>query len=323
MEEEMAVVRNKKKELKKDVGRVGWGLILYTALTMLIVFVDTIWRSLYLTIKNGGVMPSEEALMEITEGGMSMLLGVLLGVLFLILFSWKKAPVKEMFAQRKRMTVRAFLKLLAVFMGMQLVFSYAAELLEMGLNLFGYSVMESIEEATGISMTFSMFVYAAFVGPCAEEFVFRGVVIQSLKKYGKMFVIVLSSVLFGVMHGNLPQSMFAFSVGLVLAYTAVEYSLLWSVVLHIANNFVFAELMTRAGELLGETAGMILSGVVVLGFFVAAIVILWQNRSRIKEYIEENRAEKGVYRAAFTTVPMILFIGFHLLVAVMMIQKLP
>lgn len=207
-------------------------------------------------------------------------------------------------------------------MAAQFVFSYAAQLLEAGLNSIGYSAMDSIEAATDQSQTVSMFLYASFIAPVVEELVYRGFVMEPLRKYGKVFAIVVSAVLFGVMHANIPQAIFAIVVGLVLGYTAMEYSVFWSIAIHMANNFVFGEVLTWIGGLLGETAGTILSGAVILAFFIVGIVILWKNRQRIREYIAENQAEKGSYRYAFTTVSIILFLAFHLIMGFSMLTPL-
>lgn len=308
-----------KRALKKDSGRIGWGLVGYTVILYLIVMVDMVRGVTMELLKRGTEQVTdqmiEELIMQKVESGSSMIFAVLIGLLFFALVMGRKAPVKKMFEPKKRMTAGAFFQLLAVFMASQLVFSYAAELLEAGLNLIGYSAMESIEAATDQSQTVSMFLYASFIAPIAEELVYRGFVLEPLRKHGKLLAIVVSAVLFGVMHANLPQSMFAVAVGLVLGYTAVEYSITWAIVIHMANNFVFAEVMMRAGELLGENAGEILSGVVILGFFVAGIVILWKRRKAIREYISENKVEKEKYRYAFTTIPILLFVISNLLVA--------
>lgn len=315
--------RTAKNPLKKDVSRVCGGLLIYMLILNGIVIISTIRTTVFLMLRTGGKMPSEAEVLALVEDGMPMILGVMIGTLLLTLMMRKQAPVKEMFQPKKKMTVAGFFGLLAVFMSAQFVFSYISELLEAGLNLIGYSAMESIESATGTSSTVSMFVYAAFVGPFVEELIYRGFVLDSLKKYGKLFAIVVSSLLFGVMHANLPQALFAFSVGLVLAYTASEYSLTWAIVLHIANNFVFAELMGRISGLFGEKAGTVISGVVIIGFFIAGLLVLWKNRVKIGDYISKNRTEKGKYRMAFTTVTLLLFVGINLLAAFSMLKKLP
>jgi membrane protease YdiL (CAAX protease family) len=70
-----------------------------------------------------------------------------------------------------------------------------------------------------------------------EEFVFRGVILGSLRKFGNFFAIISSSILFGVVHSNAVQIPFAFVVGLILGMILVETnSMLPGILIHFLNN---------------------------------------------------------------------------------------
>lgn len=152
------------------------------------------------------------------------------------------------------MKLPAFLRIFCVFMSCQVIFMAAAALAEAALNPLGYTLAEAAQNATAISGTLPLFLYTALVGPVAEEVVFRGFIMDRLLPYGKGFAIVLSAVLFGVMHGNFLQGLFAFGAGLVFGYVAVEYSLKWSALIHVINNMVFSDLLGRVTKQLPETA---------------------------------------------------------------------
>lgn len=77
----------------------------------------------------------------------------------------------------------------------------------------------------------------AVIPPLVEEFAMRGVVMQPLRKYGDKFAIVVSSILFAALHGNMQQIPFAFIAGLVLGYFAIATESIWtSIVIHCLNN---------------------------------------------------------------------------------------
>lgn len=310
-----------KKAVRKDTGRIGWGLLIYMLLSTVIVAADMINHVVGELFRSGAENVSaemvEELLAKQMESASSTIFAVLTGLLFLWLFMGKKAPVKTMFEPKKRMTAGTFFQLLAVFMSAQTIFGFVSGLLESGLNLIGYSAMESIEAASDNASTVSMFLYASFIAPFAEEMIYRGFVAEPLRKYGKVFAIVVSAVLFGVMHGNIPQAMFAAAVGLVLAYTAMEYSLTWSIALHVVNNFVFGELASRTTGILSYVADVLL-----FALFAVGIAVLWKQRKAIRQYIEENKAEKGAYGYAFTTVPIILFILWNLINGISMLTPI-
>jgi hypothetical protein len=112
--------------------------------------------------------------------------------------------------------------------------------LEFSLRLFGYTAMTQLTAASSTSTTLSMFLYTSIAAPICEELIYRGFVLRSFQGYGKVFSIILSALLFGVMHANLFQMLFAFLVGLVLGYVATEYSIFWSMVLHLLKHSFFS-----------------------------------------------------------------------------------
>lgn len=79
----------------------------------------------------------------------------------------------------------------------------------------------------------------AVVPSLVEEFACRGLVLGSLRRFGDGFAVLVSAILFGLMHGNFDQMPFAFMVGLVLGFIVVKTDSLWiAVAVHAANNFI-------------------------------------------------------------------------------------
>lgn len=84
-----------------------------------------------------------------------------------------------------------------------------------------------------------MTIVTAVVPAFAEEFLFRGVILGKLRKYGNTFAILASALLFGLMHGNLVQIPFAFVGGVFFAFITVKTnSLLPAMIIHFLNNFI-------------------------------------------------------------------------------------
>ena len=70
-----------------------------------------------------------------------------------------------------------------------------------------------------------------------EELLFRGAVMQPLRRYGDRFALIVSSFLFAVAHGNMIQAPNAFVAGLVFGYFAMRTnSLLVPIIMHLINN---------------------------------------------------------------------------------------
>ena len=89
---------------------------------------------------------------------------------------------------------------------------------------------------TGVSLVYSLLtigILPAFV----EEFALRGIVMQPLRRHGDRFAIVMSACVFGLLHGNLSQFLFAFIVGLAIGFFVVETGSVWvGVAIHMLNN---------------------------------------------------------------------------------------
>ncbi len=77
----------------------------------------------------------------------------------------------------------------------------------------------------------------AIVPPLVEELAVRGCIMQPLRRYGDLFAIVATSVLFAVLHGNLVQAPFALFAGLAFGYICCITGSLWpTVIIHCINN---------------------------------------------------------------------------------------
>lgn len=60
--------------------------------------------------------------------------------------------------------------------------------------------------------------YIAILPPLIEEFIFRGVLFQGFRSCGLFKTAFFTALMFGLAHGNLNQFMYAFAVGIFLAY---------------------------------------------------------------------------------------------------------
>lgn len=102
-----------------------------------------------------------------------------------------------------------------------------------------------------------------------EEFVHRGIVLGSLRKYGDGFAIVISSILFAMLHRNMVQAPNALLLGLVLGYFMVKTnSIFTSMIIHFVNN-LFAVLLSISMEWLGDFGTLALQGILWLTYLAA------------------------------------------------------
>lgn len=325
-----------KKQVKADVNRGALAVMLNLVIMYVVVFAGLFFRMFCvfcaemaktndyeLALANADVIIEGDAFWDSAmESGIESLLAIFLGTFFVWIVMRQKASVKSMFESRNTMTGKTFFQCLCVFMGIQIPVILLDGVIETILNQFGLTAAAGLEMATGGSTTISMFLYAAFGAPIVEEVIYRGFIMKSLEKYGKVFAIVISAILFGLMHTNLTQSIFAMLVGLVLGYVAMNYSLKWSILLHFLNNCIFSEAMSFLLKDMDEKAQDIIETGSMGAFCVVGIVILILKRKKILQYVKTYVGNKEYYKYAFTSGWFLVFIVACSLGGLMVIQRL-
>ena len=81
------------------------------------------------------------------------------------------------------------------------------------------------------------YISTAVIPAMIEEMALRGIVMQSLRRYGDWFAIICSAVIFGLMHCNLMQIPFALICGVIIGYAVISTGSLWTgIIIHFLNN---------------------------------------------------------------------------------------
>ena len=153
-----------------------------------------------------------------------------------ILFKRKNVnrPIKEC------VNVRTVLMCILAGIGLQLVIDFF-------LNIVGLvfpdamGAYSELIESIGIGeMTWISLLATVILAPISEELLFRGLTLRFLRSAGVKFAIanVIQALLFGILHMNLVQGIYAFVVGLVLGYVAGKCRTVFlPILLHLCFNF--------------------------------------------------------------------------------------
>jgi len=85
---------------------------------------------------------------------------------------------------------------------------------------------------------FIVFLTTVCMAPVLEELLFRGLIYKRLRTICKPFVAaIISSLAFGITHGNLVQFVYAFFAGMLLSYVYEKYKNIWApIIFHICAN---------------------------------------------------------------------------------------
>lgn len=151
----------------------------------------------------------------------------------------------------------------------------------------GFSSMEPYE------IVLQFIVICVVPGFC-EEFLFRGAILTNCLPFGRTKALLISSLLFAVMHQNFDQLLYTFVAGMVMGLIYERTGSIWpSTILHICNNFLSVITATVVSKLgLGETGTltlMLIEGVVFALGTVSTIILV----SRF--FSKKNDLRDGVF----------------------------
>lgn len=175
-------------------------------------------------------------------GQFTMVTGMVYAVLGLIgfgLWYYFGCRRRELLPPKGVLAPKNMLLLFLSAIGAQYVIGYVVAGIEVVLPEAVESYEELVETAGLGELTFLMVVYVVILGPIAEELIFRGLTFYYMKKATSRFWLanLLQAALFGIMHMNLVQGIYAFLLGMVLGWVYQRFQSLYaSIFLHICIN---------------------------------------------------------------------------------------
>ena len=111
---------------------------------------------------------------------------------------------------------------------------------EIFFNVQPYQPSYGTDEEIGALPQMLISVFCVSAAPALlEEFAFRGVVLSAMRKFGDWPAILLSAILFSLMHGNFVQIPFTIFFGVASGVITVVTGSIWpAVFVHFANNLL-------------------------------------------------------------------------------------
>lgn len=187
-------------------------------------------------------------------------------------------------------------------------------------NSFGIPVSApDIETPKGILGFIVTFIAIAITPALVEELAMRGVVMGSLKRYGKGFAIGVSAIIFGMMHGNLSQLPFAFILGLAIGFAVIKTDSIWTgVIIHFINNAISVIIdalfsKTESTQVIAFINSLYFS-LCILAFFVGLYLLKGKTKEFLELEEEPNQTKLSVRMKWFFSSPaMIIAIGVTVL----------
>lgn len=275
----------RKKQMKKTFSGLGF-LVFFAQLAFqgagfALIFLFTISGAAFTEFYKNNIMTASELLNSIVSLGILFLSGIVYCAASSTRLSdtlvFKKVKPKQF-------TAYVLFGLGIAYLG-NFLSSYLSGILESIGITNAANPQVSYNTVTDIIVTL---VATAIVPAFSEEFLFRGVLLGKLRKYGNGFAIFVSALFFGLFHGNIGQIPFAFVGGLVMGFMTVKTnSMLPAMATHFLNNLlsVFMDLLNTQTYM---TQGQILvtfyalSAVIFLLSILAVLYLIFKDKSLFK-----------------------------------------
>lgn len=247
----------------------------------------------------------------------SMFIG---GALVLLL---TKTKLKDALSFKREKSIKRCMLVFMVGMGAIPICNTLSGLVSQNLQLIGIQSFDYGID-TGTPETTLMFIIVnilctAVVPAIGEEFLFRGAILGALKPYGEGFAIVISSILFGLLHGNLLQIPFAFAGGLFFGFLRVySGTMLLPIILHGINN-LFSVISSIIIYSMGEQIAYLFLAIYFLIFGIAAVVGFTLLAKSDKELLKFN-TPKSLISEKDKAVSAILSPGFITFSIIMLLE---
>lgn len=184
--------------------------------------------------------------------------------------------------------------------------NYAIGIIGALLSKFGFpDTSPDFSLSGGFLYNLFTFISVVILAPIFEELIFRGMILQVLSKYNKVFAILVTSLLFGLLHLNMTQAVPAFFMSLILCYMCLKTdSLLVTILAHAGNNLL---------ALMSAYSNHILITVLVLALVIYGLITIILKSKEVNAFIKEEKTNENWYARFFKQIPNLLYLIFTIL----------
>lgn len=198
-------------------------------------------------------------------------------------------------------------------MGGCMIANIATSLVIKLFEICGYELQKSeLSKPDSIFACISTVIATAIVPAVIEEYAMRCCTMGALKKYGKGFAVFSVSIVFGLLHLNVIQFVFAFLVGLILGYITIKTdSIVPAIFIHGFNNglSVVQDITNYfSTEKMSENVLSVLYILWIAAAFIGLIYLAFKRDLFIKK--ENTVVPKEPYALSFGTKLLCLLPGF-------------
>lgn len=296
-EEQEFLVKSSK--MKKFGFVIGMSLMIWLALQLI---GSLIVSGLVSTIFEGKL--TEKSISWLYTGIVS-LISLLLPTIFVNSYIESNSKVNEKTKNSGKILIMGFGLVIAI----QYLEQFIIEKIGSNYEIFSSDLLVNTGDTIIDKILF--FISIAVIPGIFEELFVRKAILNYGKQFGNYFTIIVSAIIFALLHMNLQQGIFAFLIGIVFGYIAVKtQNVKLTMILHILNNgFVALNSIFSANEVILNImnyGSLIIAGIGLILF----LITLLKNIKEFKNFQEEKFKEeyKMIFRNYTFDIVIILFI---------------
>ena len=243
-------------------------------------------------------------------------------------FSNYKGKYREMYKKPKRLAraLGTFPAMYGLGYGIALLTTIVMYIIS--VNVSGHSYLDELlrpttmESTSSVAGILTLVFLLVVIAPVFEEIWVRGIMYDALKPYGTGMAIIISSIIFGFMHGSLYMFFYTTALGFALGYVRYATDSLFTVtILHAMVNsvaagilvFISLEQMTNGENRVVNTFYWVYI-IAVLALIIIGVVVFLSKIRKIRKYKFENPwMAIGPWKKTalfFVSVPVILMLVF-------------
>lgn len=316
--------KDEKRKIRHYFNIAGAGILIHLiASTGIMTAILTILQ--YIVMKKDGVKASDASVQYLTglenffsESSINIGINMLVLMTCSILVFFIGSKVSKIKIGSYFQTTDLTFKTIASYCVMSFFIRYVGglagttfEMIFSGVDMSVGSEMMNYQNPKTIAVTA---VYTCIAAPVTEELMYRGFVLKNLSRVSQRFGIIMSALLFGLMHGNISQFIFAFFMGIFFAHIDVKHnSLLPSIIVHAFAN-TFSIIISYSGALDNVvTAG--LTGIIMVALCAAGLVmyVKFYKKNRLPFTMPHQKLRNGT---AVSSVMLVLSIAAYAVITI-------
>lgn len=309
---------HKPNDLKWTASMIGIALLCYMAISNIFVSILQFSLQIFASIwaSSSPVMVNKVVAFFSSQSGVwtqQLIIGAVTGGLTIFLLAKLLGMRVKGFFQRPHNGVLYTMQGCCWFTSCNFVFSVITSFILAFITMFVGHQPYSPSFEVSASQPFAVlmyFLYVIIVGPIIEELIFRGFILRSLQRFGNIFAILISSVLFGLWHGNLQQAIPIMFSGFVLGYIAIRSnSVIPGIITHAFNNLLifFVDIASQAYPV--STINLVYYGIMAVLLLLSCFFIyFYKDNLKIYDFNQSNLNIKGRISGFLFSPGMLIFL---------------